>query len=571
MAVMIPMLKQQFFDDNGDPLSGGLLYSYEANSVIPKATYTDRAGLTANANPVVLDAAGRANVWGSTGLYKFVLKTSAGVTIWTIDSVRIEAVEGSDVAAAASATEASNWAVKTDAAVSGSSYSSKEYAQGTQVSTGGSSKNWAQQTGADVTGAAANSKSAKAWAQDALTGATLGGSAKDWAQHTGSTVNGTEYSAKHYSNLTASAVTTHAAVTTSVHGIADTSVLTTNANVQTFTNKTYDAEGTGNALSNVKDSNIKAAAGIAVSKLAAQTASRALASDASGFITPSATTSTQLGYLSTTTGDVQIALDAKIAKSLLTTKGDLIVATASATVARRAVGANGTVFTADSAEPDGVKWATPASAPATPTVQRFTSGSGTYTTPANVRWIRVRVVGGGGGGGGGAGSNGTAGAASTFGTSLLTANGGGLGAGNGGNGGGGGTTTVSAPATAVVSVSGGSGGGAGYTGTAVQVQGGMGGSSAFGGAGGSGYANTAGQAAVANSGSGGGGGGTNGAAANAGGAGGGAGGFIDAIITGPSASYSYAVGAGGSAGAAGANGQAGGAGGAGVVVVEEFY
>lgn len=45
----------------------------------------------------------------------------------------------------------------------------------------------------------------------------------------------------------------------------------------------------------------------------------------------------------------------------LTTKGDLIVRTASATT-RRAVGSNGQVLTADSAETDGVKWATPSAA-----------------------------------------------------------------------------------------------------------------------------------------------------------------------------------------------------------------
>ena len=42
--------------------------------------------------------------------------------------------------------------------------------------------------------------------------------------------------------------------------------------------------------------------------------------------------------------------------SILTTKGDLIVATASSTVARQAVGANNTVFVADSAQTNGVKW-----------------------------------------------------------------------------------------------------------------------------------------------------------------------------------------------------------------------
>jgi hypothetical protein len=51
--------------------------------------------------------------------------------------------------------------------------------------------------------------------------------------------------------------------------------------------------------------------------------------------------------------------DAAIPKSTVTTKGDLIAATASATVTRLAVGANNTVLTADSATATGIKWATP--------------------------------------------------------------------------------------------------------------------------------------------------------------------------------------------------------------------
>jgi hypothetical protein len=47
--------------------------------------------------------------------------------------------------------------------------------------------------------------------------------------------------------------------------------------------------------------------------------------------------------------------------------------------------------------------------------------------------------------------------------------------------------------------------------------------------------------------------------------------FVDAIITSPSSSYSYAVGAAGSAGSAGTSGAAGGAGGAGYIEVTEYY
>lgn len=49
--------------------------------------------------------------------------------------------------------------------------------------------------------------------------------------------------------------------------------------------------------------------------------------------------------------------DAQIAKSIGTTKGDIIVFTGSATPVRLQVGANGTVLTADSGETEGVEWA----------------------------------------------------------------------------------------------------------------------------------------------------------------------------------------------------------------------
>jgi len=92
MAVVISLFAGvggQFFDNNGDPLTGGLIYTYEAGTTTPVATYTSSSGTTPHANPIVLDAAGRVNeIWlDDQTAYKFVLKTSTGITIATYDNV----------------------------------------------------------------------------------------------------------------------------------------------------------------------------------------------------------------------------------------------------------------------------------------------------------------------------------------------------------------------------------------------------------------------------------------------------------------------------------------------------
>jgi hypothetical protein len=80
----------QFFDNNGNPLAGGLIYTYAAGTTTPAATYTSSTGGTANANPIVLDSAGRtpAQIWLTAGSsYKFVLQTSLGTLIKTDDNI----------------------------------------------------------------------------------------------------------------------------------------------------------------------------------------------------------------------------------------------------------------------------------------------------------------------------------------------------------------------------------------------------------------------------------------------------------------------------------------------------
>lgn len=74
-------------DNNGNPVSGGKLYTYASSSTTPLTTYSDASLTTPNLNPVILDSAGRATVFLQQRAYKFVLTTSADVELWTRDNV----------------------------------------------------------------------------------------------------------------------------------------------------------------------------------------------------------------------------------------------------------------------------------------------------------------------------------------------------------------------------------------------------------------------------------------------------------------------------------------------------
>ena len=76
--------KFQAPDVNGVNLAGGLVYFYEAGTTTPKDTYSDQALSVPNTNPVELNARGEADIY-LDGIYKIVLKTSDGTTIWTKD------------------------------------------------------------------------------------------------------------------------------------------------------------------------------------------------------------------------------------------------------------------------------------------------------------------------------------------------------------------------------------------------------------------------------------------------------------------------------------------------------
>lgn len=116
------------------------------------------------------------------------------------------------------------------------------------------------------------------------------------------------------------------------------------------------ANGGTNSSTSLNNNRVMQSSGGAISEAAAITASRALISDANGIPTHSSVTSSTLAFLDATSS-VQTQLDAKVAKSTYSAKGSILAATAASTPANLAVGTDGWVLTADSAQSAGVKWA----------------------------------------------------------------------------------------------------------------------------------------------------------------------------------------------------------------------
>ena len=78
----------QFFDGEGNPLSGGKLYFYESGSTSTlKDTFSDFTEATPNTNPVILDADGRAGDVFGTGSYRVVSCNSNDIQIQVADPV----------------------------------------------------------------------------------------------------------------------------------------------------------------------------------------------------------------------------------------------------------------------------------------------------------------------------------------------------------------------------------------------------------------------------------------------------------------------------------------------------
>ena len=93
-GTVMPAPKAIFYDNNGAPCDGCKLCAYASGTTTPQNTFSELTLTTANANPVILDSAGRATVYLSATSYKFVLMTAGtdatcatGTTLWSQDTV----------------------------------------------------------------------------------------------------------------------------------------------------------------------------------------------------------------------------------------------------------------------------------------------------------------------------------------------------------------------------------------------------------------------------------------------------------------------------------------------------
>lgn len=80
-ATLLPNAKQVFLDSNGKPLTAGTVTTYIPGTNTLKTTWQDADEGVANANPLTLDAAGRAIIYGD-GDYRQVVKDRNGNLIW---------------------------------------------------------------------------------------------------------------------------------------------------------------------------------------------------------------------------------------------------------------------------------------------------------------------------------------------------------------------------------------------------------------------------------------------------------------------------------------------------------
>jgi len=208
------------FDATGNPVAGDPIGVWRGNWASGTSFQNrDLVKDTTNSNVYIC-------VTAHTSTGSLPISTNADVAKWAL------VVDAS--AAAASATLASEWAIKTTGLVASTDYASKAWAIGgtgvTDTASRGAAKEWATKTSGTVDG---TEYSAKKYSNDSAASAIL---ANDWATKTSGTVAGGEYSAKYHANA---ASTSSSAASTSASNAATSA--TNASNAQTAAEAARDA------------------------------------------------------------------------------------------------------------------------------------------------------------------------------------------------------------------------------------------------------------------------------------------------------------------------------------------
>lgn len=109
MTSLLPFPKLQFFNNLGKPLSGGSIQTYIPDTLTPKTCWADPGQVTALTNPIILDSAGRAAIYG-VGAYRFIVSDANSNVIYdqlsnaTLDDDAISAAMLPVVGASSTAT-----------------------------------------------------------------------------------------------------------------------------------------------------------------------------------------------------------------------------------------------------------------------------------------------------------------------------------------------------------------------------------------------------------------------------------------------------------------------------------
>lgn len=84
-------LRDMDFDLDGFLNAGGKIHTYLVNSTTPQATYSEYTGVTANANPIVLNSSGEAHIFVVMDVsYKFIFMDADDVVLYTENGIRID-------------------------------------------------------------------------------------------------------------------------------------------------------------------------------------------------------------------------------------------------------------------------------------------------------------------------------------------------------------------------------------------------------------------------------------------------------------------------------------------------